>query len=71
MKVFICSSSGEEVADLISDRYYNYFDQILSGLWKKYSGGGEFTRNIDDAGGEGSSAFANEVIQVYCDRTTR
>ena len=33
-----------------------------------YSGGGEFTRNIDGYGGEGTAEFVDKAIQVYCDK---
>lgn len=52
----------------ITENYYNCTDKILSGLGKMYAAGGEFTKNIDEAGGEGAAAFANEAIQVYCKR---
>ena len=59
----------KKLQTFISDHYYTCSDQILSGLGKMYAGGGEFTRNIDGAGGEGTAAFANEAIQVYCSRS--
>ena len=61
----------KKLQTFISDHYYNCSDQILSDLGKMYAAGGEFTKNIDEAGGEGTAAFANEAIQVYCNRKTR
>lgn len=50
----------------ITEHYYNCTDEILSGLGKMYAGGGDFTKNIDAAGGEGTAVFANEAIQLHC-----
>jgi len=50
----------------ITENFYTCTNQILSGLGKMYAGGGEFTVNIDKAGGEGTAAFVNEAIEVYC-----
>ncbi len=50
----------------ISQHYYRCTDQILSGLGQMYAAGGEFTENIDSAGGPGTAAFANAAIQAHC-----
>ena len=39
---------------------------ILSGLGRMYGGDGDFTTNIDRAGGEGTAQFACDAIQIYC-----
>ena len=31
-----------------------------------YSGGGEFTENIDNVGGIGTAEFTNKAIEIYC-----
>ena len=31
-----------------------------------YAAGGDFTKNIDDCGGEGTAAFASRAIEIYC-----
>ena len=31
-----------------------------------YAGGGEFTENINNYGGEGTAEFTNNAIQIYC-----
>ena len=31
-----------------------------------YAGGGEFTENIDKAGGEGTAVFTADAIDFYC-----
>ena len=38
----------------------------LLGLGAMYSGGGDFTTNIDKVGGEGTAVFADKAIQAYC-----
>ncbi len=50
----------------ITGHYYHCTRQILAGLGQMYAAGGEFTQNIDAAGGAGTAVFANEAIQVYC-----
>jgi len=31
-----------------------------------YGAGGEFTENINAAGGEGAAEFAQKAIEIYC-----
>ncbi len=50
----------------ITEHYYRCTDQILMGLGQMYAAGGEFTGNIDAAGGAGTAVFAWEAIQAYC-----
>lgn len=50
----------------ITEHYYTCTPEILQGLGKMYAGGGEFTKNIDAAGGEGTAAFAAAAIEIYC-----
>ena len=39
---------------------------MLRTLGMMYTGGGEFTENIDAAGGMGTAEFAAKAIEVYC-----
>lgn len=55
------------VQDFITEHYYTCSKEILAGLGKMYGSGGEFTENIDKAGGPGTAAFASEAIRVYCE----
>ncbi len=55
-----------QLQDYITRNYYTCTGQILLGLGQMYAAGGEFTENIDAAGGAGTAQFANEAIQVYC-----
>ncbi len=50
----------------ITEHYYNCTKQILMGLGQMYAAGGEFTKNIDAAGGPGTACFAKAAIAVYC-----
>ena len=56
----------KKLQDYITEHFYNCSTQILSSLGKMYSGGGEFTENIDKAGGTGTAEFTDKAIQVYC-----
>jgi DNA-binding transcriptional MerR regulator len=65
--------ASEEAQDLvkklqafITEHFYTCTKEVLSGLGKMYAGGGEFTANIDAAGGEGTAVFAHRAIEVYC-----
>ena len=49
----------------ISEHYYACTDEILLSLGQMYAAGGEFTQNIDRAGGPGTADFANRAIQYY------
>lgn len=50
----------------ITKHFYNCTNEILLSLGKMYSGGGEFTENIDKAGGEGTAEFTTKAIEIYC-----
>ena len=56
----------KKLQDYISTHYYHCTDEILSGLGKMYSAGGEFTENIDKAGGAGTADFTDKAIEIYC-----
>lgn len=50
----------------ITDNFYNCTNEVLEGLGKIYASGGEFTENIDSAGGKGTAGFTAEAIEIYC-----
>ena len=56
----------KKLQDYISEHFYNCTKQILGGLGKMYAAGGEFTENIDKAGGEGTAEFSAKAIEIYC-----
>ena len=57
----------KRIQEYITENFYTCTNNILRGLGKMYSGGGEFTRNIDAYGGEGTAVFLHNAIQSYCD----
>ena len=40
--------------------------ETLRALGELYANDGRFRRYIDNAGGEGTAAFANQAIAAYC-----
>ena len=56
----------KKLQDYISKHFYHCTNEILSSLGKMYSGGGEFTENIDNVGGIGTAEFTNKAIEIYC-----
>ena len=56
----------KKLQDYITRHFYNCTNEILSGLGKMYAGGGDFTKNIDSYGGEGTAEFVNQAIEVFC-----
>ena len=56
----------KRLQDFITENYYHCTNEILSGLGKMYAGGGEFTENIDRAGGPGTADYVNRAIEIYC-----
>ena len=56
----------KKLQDYISEHFYHCTKEILNSLGKMYAGGGEFTENIDNAGGEGCAEFAAKAIEIYC-----
>ena len=55
------------IQDYITENLYTCTNKILRGLGKMYSGGGDFTTNIDAYGGEGTAVFVANAIEIYCD----
>lgn len=58
----------KRIQDYITENLYTCTNKILRGLGRMYSGGGDFTKNIDEYGGEGTAEFVDNAIQIYCDR---
>jgi DNA-binding transcriptional MerR regulator len=56
----------KEIQDYITEHFYECSKDILAGLGKMYSSGGEFTTNIDSVGGSGTAEFVGKVIEIYC-----
>ena len=56
----------KKLQSYITDNFYKCSDETLFGLGKMYASGGEFTENIDKAGGMGTAEFTYQAIKVYC-----
>ena len=56
----------KKLQDYITEHFYKCTNEILYSLGKMYSGGGEFTENIDKAGGAGTAEFTTKAIEIYC-----
>ncbi len=56
----------KRIQQFITDNMYNCTKDILKGLGQMYNAGGEFTENIDAAGGNGTAKFVSEAIAIYC-----
>ena len=56
----------KKLKDYITEHYYTCSDEILLSLGQMYSAGGEFTENIDSAGGTGTAFFTAKAIESYC-----
>lgn len=56
----------KKLQDFITEHYYTCTKEILSGLGEMYAAGGDFTDNIDRAGGAGTAEFAAQAIRIFC-----
>ena len=56
----------DAINDYITENFYTCTKEILYGLGRMYAGGGEFTKSINEAGGEGTAEYAAEAIAIYC-----
>ena len=59
---------AKELQAFFTEHFYTCTPQILQGLAESYAGGGSMTENIDKTGGEGTGAFAREVLMRYVER---
>lgn len=59
-------SQVKKLQDFITGNFYNCSDEILYSLGSMYAGGGDFTENIDKAGGKGTAEFVFKAIKIYC-----
>lgn len=56
----------KKLQNYITEHFYHCTNEILASLGQMYACGGEFTENIDKAGGEGTAQFAADAIREYC-----
>ena len=61
-------SLARELQRFITEHYYRCTDEILLSLGKMYAAGGEFTVNIDTAGGAGTANFACQAIKAALEK---
>ena len=51
---------------MITENFYPCTREILQGLGQMYTQDERFRKNIDAAGGEGTAAFEEQAIEIYC-----
>ena len=56
-----------QLQDRITANFYTCTIPVLRCLADMYDGGGDFTRNIDKQGGEGTAAFLAAAMRIYCE----
>ena len=56
----------QQLQDFITANFYTCTIPVLRGLADMYDAGGDFTRNIDQAGGTGTAAFLASAMRLYC-----
>ena len=56
----------KRLRDYITEHMYTCSKPVLNSLGRMYAAGGDFTKNIDSYGGEGTAVFASRAIAVYC-----
>ena len=54
----------KELQAFITENYYTCTDAIFASLGEAYGSGGEFTKNINEAAGEGAAEYASEAIRA-------
>ena len=60
----------KQLQDFITANFYTCTGPVLRGLADMYDGGGDFTRSIDKAGGDGTAAFIASAMRIYCRQAT-
>ncbi|MBE5811029.1 MAG: MerR family transcriptional regulator [Clostridiales bacterium] len=58
----------QQLRDFITANFYTCTVPVLRGLADMYDGGGDFTHNIDKAGGQGTAAFIAKAMRLYCEQ---
>ena len=56
----------QQLQDFITANFYTCTIPVLRGLADMYDADGDFTRNIDQAGGTGTAAFLASAMRLYC-----
>lgn len=58
-----------ELQDYITEHFYTCTPEILAGLGKMYAADGEFRKNIDRCGGDGTAVFVSKAIDHFTQRS--
>ena len=61
-------SMVRQLQAFITANFYTCTVPVLRGLADMYDGGGDFTHNIDKAGGQGTAAFIAQAMRIFCER---
>ncbi len=56
----------EKLQRYITEHFYTCSRTVLSSLGQMYAADGEFSENIDAAGGKGTAEFTAKAIEVFC-----
>lgn len=64
--ISVVQAKVKQLRDFITEHFYTCSKEVLYGLGQMYVSGGDFTKNIDKVGGEGTAEFVFRAIQVYC-----
>lgn len=56
----------KKLQEYITEHFYTCTPEILKSLGEMYGCGGDFTKNINNAAGEGAAEYASRAIEVYC-----
>lgn len=56
----------QQLRDFLNEHFYTCTIPILHYLADMYDGGGDFTRNIDQAAGDGTASFLARAMRLYC-----
>lgn len=58
----------QKLQDYITKNFYQCSKEILGKLGRMYAECGEFTENIDKAGGAGTAQFTAKAVEIFCGR---
>ena len=64
-------AQARAIQEFISEHYYACSDEVFAQLGRAYGSGGDFTRNINAAAGEGAAEFAARAIEVLVNKAGR
>lgn len=63
---YLClQAQVKKLQRFITEHFYTCSDETLEALAAMYAAGGEFTQNIDKAGGAGTGEFVKRAVEAY------